>query len=67
MIDLGPHALFIELAWGAAVLIVASLVAWVALDHRAQRRELARLEAAAPRRPAAAKPAAPAIEGAGAP
>jgi heme exporter protein CcmD len=69
MIDLGPHALFIELAWGAAVLISFSLIAWVALDHRAQRRELAKLEAAteARRRPASAsKPAAPAVEGAGA-
>jgi heme exporter protein D len=67
MIDLGPHALFIELAWGAAVVITLSLTGWVVLDHRAQRRELAKLEAAseARRRPAA-KPAAPAIEGAGA-
>lgn len=67
MIDLGPHALFIELAWGAAVLITGCLVGWVVLDHRAQRRQLAKLEAAseARRRPAP-KPAAPAVEGAGA-
>ncbi|NJL50517.1 MAG: heme exporter protein CcmD, partial [Blastochloris sp.] len=55
MIDLGPHALFIELAWGAAVVITFSLIGWVVVDHRAQRRQLTKLEAAseARRRPAA--------------
>ncbi|NJO54007.1 MAG: heme exporter protein CcmD, partial [Bacteroidales bacterium] len=38
MIDLGPHALFIQLAWAAAGLITVSLTAWVVIDHRAQRR-----------------------------
>ena len=70
MIDLGPHALFIELAWGAAVAVTSGLIGWVVLDHRAQRHQLAALEAASDgrRRPAAAtQPAAPAVEGAGVP
>lgn len=41
---LGPHALFIVASWAAAALVVAGLVAWVALDHRAQRRTLDTLD-----------------------
>ena len=43
--NLGPHADFIVAAYAMAVLVVAALIAWVALDHRAQKRKLARLEA----------------------
>lgn len=43
--NLGPHAAFIWAAYGIALLVVLALVAWVALDHRAQRRQLAKLEA----------------------
>jgi len=43
--NLGPHAVFIVSAYGAAALIVAAMVAWVALDHRQQARALADLEA----------------------
>jgi len=43
--DLGPHAAFIVAAYAAAALIVASLIGWVVLDHRAQRRVLGDLEA----------------------
>ena len=43
--NLGPHAAFIVGAYGAAALIVAAMVAWVALDHRRQARTLADLEA----------------------
>ena len=43
--NLGPHAAFIVAAYSVAVLVVALLIGWVALDHRAQRRRLARLEA----------------------
>ena len=43
--NLGPHANFILIAYGAAALILAVLIAWVALDHRAQRRALDELEA----------------------
>ena len=42
--NLGPHAVFIVAAYGAAALIVAVMVAWVALDHRRQARALAELE-----------------------
>jgi heme exporter protein D len=42
---LGPHAGFIIAAYAVAVLVIAALVAWVALDHRAQQRRLAALEA----------------------
>ncbi len=43
--NLGPHADFIVAAYGIAVLVVAALIGWVALDHRAQKRSLERLEA----------------------
>jgi heme exporter protein D len=43
--NLGPHAAFIWWAYGIALLIVLSLIAWVAIDHRLQRRQLAKLEA----------------------
>jgi heme exporter protein D len=43
--NLGPHADFIVAAYGFAVLVVAVLSGWVALDHRAQKRSLERLEA----------------------
>ena len=42
--NLGPHAGFILAAYGAAVLILAALVAWIVLDHRAQKRALGELE-----------------------
>jgi heme exporter protein D len=42
---LGPHASFILTAYGVAVLVIASLIAWVVLDYRAQRRALGELEA----------------------
>jgi heme exporter protein D len=43
--NLGPHADFIVAAYGIAVLVVAALIGWVALDHRAQKRSLEQLEA----------------------
>jgi heme exporter protein D len=43
--NLGPHAFFIVSAYGAAALIVATMIAWVVLDHRRQARVLAELEA----------------------
>ena len=42
---LGPYAAFILAAYGAAVVIVAGLIAWVVLDFRAQKRVLGDLEA----------------------
>jgi heme exporter protein D len=42
--NLGPHADFILAAYAAAAVVIGALVAWVMLDHRAQRRILADLE-----------------------
>lgn len=43
--NLGTHAGFIVAAYAIAALVVAALIGWVMLDHRAQRQRLARLEA----------------------
>jgi heme exporter protein D len=43
--NLGPHAGFIIAAYAAAGLVVATLIVWVELDHRAQQRQLNKLEA----------------------
>ncbi len=43
--ELGPHAIFIIAGYGAAAMVVASLIAWVVLDFRAQKRALGDLEA----------------------
>jgi heme exporter protein D len=43
--NLGPHAAFIITAYTVAALVVAVLIGWVVLDHRAQKRNLADLEA----------------------
>ena len=44
------NAPFVLAAYGAAALVVALVVAWVALDHRMQKRALAELEARGIRR-----------------
>jgi heme exporter protein D len=44
-VNLGPHAAFIVGAYAAAAIVVAALVAWIVLDHRAQQRRLGALEA----------------------
>jgi heme exporter protein D len=43
--NLGPHAAFIVIAYGAALAIVAGLVGWVVLDRRQLTRMLDVLEA----------------------
>ena len=43
--DLGPHSAFIIAAYAVAATIIALLIAWVMVDHRAQRRALGDLEA----------------------
>ena len=43
--DLGPHADFIVIAYGLAILIVAGMIGWIVLDYRRQTRSLAELEA----------------------
>ncbi|MCC6889826.1 MAG: heme exporter protein CcmD [Hyphomicrobiales bacterium] len=42
--NLGPHAVFIVAAYGAALAIVVVMIGWVALDHRRQTQALAELE-----------------------
>ncbi|WP_245443271.1 heme exporter protein CcmD [Labrys okinawensis] len=48
--DLGPHWAFIVWAYGLAAAVIATLVAWVVLDHKAQLKTLAELEAQGLRR-----------------
>lgn len=43
--NLGPHAGFIVSAYAIAVVIIATMVVWVLIDHRRQMRILAELEA----------------------
>jgi heme exporter protein D len=43
--SLGPHAAFIVAAYAITIAVVAGLIAWIVLDHRAQRRSLDALEA----------------------
>jgi heme exporter protein D len=44
MTALGPHAAFIIGAYGIATIVLAALIAWIALDRRALRRDLTALE-----------------------
>jgi heme exporter protein D len=43
--DLGPHAFFIVTAYVAAGGIVAILIGWIAVEHRALKRTLADFDA----------------------
>jgi heme exporter protein D len=43
--DLGPHAAFIWSAYAITAVVLAGLIAWLALDGRAQERRLADLAA----------------------
>ncbi len=42
---MGTNAGFVIAAYGAAAIVIVLLVAWVAIDHRMQKRALAELEA----------------------
>ena len=42
--DLGPHAGFIITAYAVAAAMVAALIAWIVIDHRAQTRNLEDLD-----------------------
>jgi heme exporter protein D len=48
--NLGPHGLFIIMAYGVTGVILAGLFLHAVLDHRVQVRALARLEARGARR-----------------
>jgi heme exporter protein D len=43
-VNLGPHADFIVAAYALTAFVIAAMVAWVVLDHAAQRRILGDLE-----------------------
>ena len=43
--NLGSHAAFIVASYAIAVAVVVALIGWIWIDHRAQRRQLARLQA----------------------
>ena len=42
--SLGPHAAFIVAAYSAAIVILATLIGWIALDYRTQHRILSDLD-----------------------
>lgn len=42
--SLGPHADFIVASYALTAFVMAALIAWVLLDHSAQRRVLGDLE-----------------------
>jgi heme exporter protein D len=44
MINLGPYTDFIVASYSAAAIIVASVIVWVLVDYRQQKRILADLE-----------------------
>ena len=54
--NLGPHAAFIVTAYSAAIVILAVLIGWIALDYRAQQRILADLEKRGVKRRSRKKP-----------
>jgi heme exporter protein D len=45
IIDLGPHAAFIWIAYTITVVVVAGLIAWLVLDGHLQQRRLDELAA----------------------
>ena len=51
------HLAFVSIAYGVTALTLVVLVAWVLIDQRARRAELAELEAQGIRRRSAAKEA----------
>jgi heme exporter protein D len=51
--DLGPHAVFIWASYGAVVVVLVALIAWLLHDGRRQRQRLLQLEARGVRRRAA--------------
>jgi heme exporter protein D len=57
--DLGPHAGFILAAYAIALAVVAGLIAWIVIDHRAQLRVLDDLERAGVTRRSAAREEVP--------
>jgi heme exporter protein D len=44
------HGLYVTAAYGISAIALAALIAWILLDGRARRREMAELEASGLRR-----------------
>ena len=47
---MSAHARYVTAAYGITAIVLAGLIGWILLDHRARKRELAELEAAGVRR-----------------
>lgn len=47
---MSAHVLYVAAAYGASVIVLAGLAAWILVDQRARKRELAQLEQAGIRR-----------------
>ena len=56
-LDMSPYAAFVWPAWGVSALVLTALTVRAAAAARKWKRELHRLEAAAPARPQAAQSA----------
>jgi len=41
---MSAHALYVMAAYGASVVVLATLIGWILFDNRARKRELAELE-----------------------
>ena len=50
MIDLGKHAVFIWMSYGAVAIVLTGLVTWLIMDGRRRATQLAELEARGVRR-----------------
>ncbi len=42
--SLGPYATFIATSYLVVLIVVASLIAWIVIDYRSQKRRLSELE-----------------------
>ena len=58
MIEGGAHIGFIVASYAAAAVVLVALFAWIVLDGRAQRRQIAELDARGVRRRSSGKKAA---------
>ena len=47
---MSTHGLYVAAAYGATIIVLGALAAWILLDQRARKRELAQLEKAGIRR-----------------
>ena len=47
---MSAHAIYVTAAYGVSILVLAGLIAWVLVDQRGRKRDLAALEAAGIRR-----------------